>query len=199
MKLKALVTTLLFLAGVATSVAVAKGPPPGKGKDKNAPAASSSGSTSTSTSLLACKPKVAVVLKGDFVSGTGSGEGVFQMKVRQANRHGKEHVGETVVLAWDERTTFRRRGHAELEDFEAGDRLNVQARGCNAAKPKKPKKPKDGTTGSTSTATTTGTTTGASTGTGAGAGSAELLARRVVGQPAKGGSATGTTSTATAP
>ena len=45
MKLKALVITALFLAGVAASVAVAKGPPPGKGKNKTA--TSSTASTGT--------------------------------------------------------------------------------------------------------------------------------------------------------
>jgi hypothetical protein len=44
-KLKALVITALFLAGVAASVAVAKGPPPGKGKNKTATSSTSTGST----------------------------------------------------------------------------------------------------------------------------------------------------------
>jgi hypothetical protein len=179
-KLKALVITVLFLAGIAASVAVAKGPPPGKGKGKKeSPAASSTGSTSTSTA--ACKPKVAVILKGDFVSGSGSGdEGVFQMMVRQANKHGKRYVAETVTIAYDEKTKFRRRGHAELEDFEPGDSLNVQARACKEQKSRKPKK---GST--TSTATTTAPSTTGSTSTGASGGSAELLAKRVTGKPAK--------------
>jgi hypothetical protein len=47
-KLKALVITALFLAGVAASVAVAKGPPPGKGKNKTATSSTAStGSTTT--------------------------------------------------------------------------------------------------------------------------------------------------------
>jgi hypothetical protein len=46
-KLKALVITALFLAGIAASVAVAKGPPPGKGKNKTATSSTSTGSTTT--------------------------------------------------------------------------------------------------------------------------------------------------------
>ena len=186
MRFKALVTTILFAAGVAASVAVAKGPPPGKGKNKQQTAAAS-------TSTVACKPKIAVVLKGDYVSGSGSDdEGVFQMKVRQANKHGKRYVAETVTIAYDDKTRFTRRGHAELDDFEAGDWLNVQARACKEQKPKKPKK--GSTTGSTSTATTTATT---ATGTGASpTTTAGLLAKRVTGKPAKSpATTTGTTTT----
>jgi hypothetical protein len=187
-RFKALVTTILFAAGVAASVAVAKGPPPGKGKNKQQTTASS-----TST-VIACHPKISVILKGDFVSGSGSDdEGVFQMRVRQANKHGKRFVAETVTIAYDEKTRFIRRGRAELDDFEPGDWLNVQARAC---KVQKPKKPKDGsTTGSTSTATTTATT--ATTGTGASPAAAALLAKRVTGKPVKSsGTTTGTTTTA---
>ena len=49
MKLKALVITALFLAGVAASVAVAKGPPPGKGKNKTATSSTASTGTGTTT------------------------------------------------------------------------------------------------------------------------------------------------------
>jgi hypothetical protein len=194
-RFKALVTTILFAAGVAASVAVAKGPPPGKGKDKNRSATTST-TGSTSTSTAPCRPKIAVILKGEFVSASGSeDEGVFQMKVRQANRHGKRFVAETVTIRYDEKTTFRRRGHAEADDFEAGDRLNVQARACKEQKAKKPKKPKPGsTTASTSTATTTAATGTTSTGTSPA--TAELLARRVTGSPAKQpATTTGTTTT----
>ena len=189
MKLKALVITLLFLAGVAASVAVAKGPPPGQGKDKDrrGSTASSTGSTGTAAP---CRPQVGVILKGDFVSGSGSAdEGVFQMRVRQANRHGRRYLAETVTIAYDERTRFTRRGHAELDDFEAGDWLNVQARAC------KPKKPKRGSTGSTSTATSTTPSTGSTgTATGPSGAAAELLARRVTGKPGRAaGTTTGTT------
>jgi hypothetical protein len=186
-KLKALVITLLFLAGVAASVAVAKGPPPGKGKDKRGSTASS---TSSTGAAAPCRPQVAVVLKGDFVSGSGSeDEGVFQMRVRQANNHGRRYLAETVTIAYDERTRFTRRGHAEFGDFEAGDWLNVQARACKA------KKPKRGSTGSTSTSTSTTPSTGSTgTATGPSGAAAELLARRVTGKPGRAaGTTTGTT------
>ena len=49
MKLKALVITALFLAGVAASVAVAKGPPPGKGKNKTATSSTASTGTGSTT------------------------------------------------------------------------------------------------------------------------------------------------------
>jgi len=143
-----------------------------------------------------------VILKGDFVSGTGSDdEGVFQMKVRQANKHGKRYVAETVTIAYDEKTKFRRRGHAELDDFKPGDALNVQARACNEQRQKKPKKPKRGstTTGSTSTATTTAPSTSGTTGTGPGGATVELLAKRVTGKPAKNAGGTTGTGTTTAP
>lgn len=191
MRFKALVTTILFAAGVATSVAVAKGPPPGKGKNKQQ---TSSTSSTSSNGTIACHPKISVILKGDFVSGTGSeDEGVFQMLVRGANKHGKRFVAETVTIAYDDKTRFTRRGHAELEDFEAGDWLNVQARACKQQKPKKPKKPKPGsTTGSTSTATATTSTTATSTGSSPAA--VELLAKRVTGKPGRtAGTTTATT------
>jgi hypothetical protein len=189
-KFKALVITILFAAGIAASVAVAKGPPPGKGKGKKQQTAAA---TTGSTSTVACRPKVAVILKGDFVSGSGSGdEGVFQMMVRQANKHGKLFVAETVTIAYDEKTKFRRRGHAELADFEPGDSLNVQARACKQQKPKK-----GSTTGSTSTATTTAPSTSGATSTAPGGATAELLAKRVTGRPGK--TSTTTTGTTTAP
>jgi len=194
-RFKALVITIVFAAGVAASVAVAKGPPPGKGKGKkHQTAASTTGSTSTSTA--ACRPKVAVILKGEFVSGSGSDdEGVFQMKVRQANKHGKQFVAETVTIAYDEKTKFRRHGHAEIDDFEPGDSLNVQARACKQQKPKKPKQ--GSTTGSTSTATTTAPSTSGTTSTAPGGSTANLLAKRVTGKPGK--TSTTTTGTTTAP
>ncbi len=49
MKLKALVITALFLAGIAASVAVAKGPPPGKGKNKTTTSSTASTSTGSTT------------------------------------------------------------------------------------------------------------------------------------------------------
>jgi hypothetical protein len=195
-KLKTLLVTFLFIAGVAASVAVAKGPPAGKGKDK-----SSSSSTATSTTsgkgkdkkaAAACKPTVSFLLKGEF-AGAGAAPaaapavgtsptaaailGSFEMDVKQANSHGRKYRGETVTVSFDRKTKFKRRGHAEIEDFEDGDWLNVQVRACH------PKK-------SAAAAAT----------------AAEeqplLLAKRVVGKPAKSAgedSATETTTTPSSP
>jgi hypothetical protein len=157
---------LLFCLGLTTaSFAVAKDGP-GKGKGKK----SSSTTAATSADPATCQPKISVILKGTFVSGAGTS---FRMDVKQSNSHGKEHVGEAVTLMVDDKTKFRRRGSAELSDFEAGDRLNVQARACKARKQKN----KGGTT----------TTTPA-----ASAPAAPMIAKRVVGQPAKASTTTTT-------
>ena len=208
MKFKALLMTLLFVTGVAASVAVAKGPPPGKGKDKGS---TSSSSTSTSTTdsgkgkgknkkgtATTCKATVSFVLKGEFVSGTGAAAaptaanptpaspqitGTFQMDVKQANNHGRKYVGETATISVDSKTKFKRRGHAELEDFEAGDWLNVHVRACH------PKKEKTGGAGTTTTSTTTTTLSAGET-------QAVLLAKQVIGKPGtSSGDTTGTTTT----
>ncbi len=122
----------LFCAGLlAASFAAAK-PPPGKGK----PEGKGKKTTTSSTDPATCKPKISVILKGKFVSGAGTS---FTMDVTQTNFHGRDLVGEPLTLNVDDKTRFVRRGPAELADFEAGDRLNVQARACkkqkNAAAP----------------------------------------------------------------
>jgi hypothetical protein len=161
----------LFCAGLlAASFAAAK-PPPGKGK----PAGKGKKTSTSATDPATCKPKVAVILKGTFASGAGTS---FTMDVKQSNFHGRELTGKPLTLMVDDSTKFRRNGHAELSDFKAGDRLNVQARTCKA------KKQKNGTT-----TTTTATQAPA-------AEAAPMLAKRVVGQPAK---TTGTTTTTTTP
>ena len=114
----------LFVLGLSVaSLAVAK-PPPGKGHDKS--------STPTATSDPAtCHPKVAVILKGDFVSGAA---GSFTMDVKQANAHGRQYVGKPLTLDVDAKTSFKRNGPAKLADFKPKDRLNVQARTCKTSK-----------------------------------------------------------------
>jgi hypothetical protein len=154
----------LFCAGLlAASFAAAK-PPPGKGKGKK--------TTTSSTDPATCKPKISVILKGKFVSGAGTS---FTMDVTQSNFHGRDLVGKPLTLNADDKTRFVRRGPAELADFEAGDRLNVQARAC--------KKQKNAAAAPT-------------------AQPAAMLAKRVVGRPANpaessGDSITTTTTTAT--
>jgi hypothetical protein len=163
----------LFCLGLSTaSFAVAKGGP-GKGKK------TSTTSSTASTDPATCRPKVSAILKGTFVSGGGTS---FTMDVTKSNFHARDLVGEPLTLMVDAKTKFRRSGHAELSDFEARDRLNVQARVCKAKK----QKSKNGTT--TSTTTTTGATPAAAT---------PMLARRVVGHPAKASTTTTTTTTAT--
>jgi hypothetical protein len=218
-KLKALVITALFVAGIATSVAVAKGPPKGKGKSKDDAALSSStGSTSTSAKgkgkdkkkdaarvANTCKPTVSYILSGDFVAAGGSSSsastpsptsgpailGTFQLKVRQANKHAKDMLGDVVTVSYDKKTKFRRRGHADIDDFVAGDRVKAHVRACKAPKQRRQDGTTTGTTASTSTATTT-------TGTTPGSSDRLLLAKKVDGKPAKAGTTTtGTTSTGT--
>jgi hypothetical protein len=147
----------LFALGLAVaSFAVAK-PPPGTG---NSPSAST---TTTTANPGTCHPKISVILKGDFLSGGGTS---FSMDVKHSNFHGRDLVGKPLTLMVDDHTSFNRNGPAELSDFKAGDRLNVQARACKPKKgaPKDPNPP-------------------------------ALLAKRVTGHPAQAGEAPTTTTT----
>jgi hypothetical protein len=160
----------LFCLGLATaSLAVAKGTPPGKGKPEGK---GKKTTTSATTDPATCKSKISVILKGTFVSGGGTS---FTMNVTQTNFHGRDLVGSPLTLTVDAKTTFRRNGHAELADFKADDRLNVQARAC--------KKPKNASQAPAAEPTA-------------------MLAKRVTGHPAKAtdSASTGaTTTTTTAP
>jgi hypothetical protein len=154
MKRTALLIPVFLLGLAVASFAVAK-PPPGKGKGST---------TSTSTTAVdpaTCHPKISVILKGDFLSGGGTS---FSMDVKHSNFHGRDLVGKPLTLMVDDHTSFKRNGPAELEDFKAGDRLNVQARACKAKKgaPKDPNPP-------------------------------ALLAKRVTGHPAQAGEESTTT------
>jgi hypothetical protein len=93
------------------------------------------------------------------------------MNVTQTNFHGRDLVGSPLTLTVDDKTMFRRNGHAELADFKADDRLNVQARAC--------KKPKNATQAPAAAPTA-------------------MLAKRVTGHPAKASDSTDTTTTTTA-
>jgi hypothetical protein len=130
MKRIVLLLAVFALGLSAASFAVAKPPPgkgvpPGKGKDKATPA------STTVTDPANCHPQVSVILKGDFVSGGGDS---FSLDVKQSNFHGRDLVGKPLTLKVDGKTSFKRNGPAELADFKAGDRLNVQARACKAKK-----------------------------------------------------------------
>jgi hypothetical protein len=165
MKRIALLLAIFCLGLASASLAVAKGVPPGKGKPED----KGKKTTTSSTDPATCKPKVSVILKGTFVSG---GNTSFTMKVTQTNFHGRDLVGSPLTLTVDDKTMFRRNGHAELSDFKADDRLNVQARACkkqkNAAK----------TPAAAPTA---------------------MLAKRVTGHPAKASDSTAAGTTTTTP
>ncbi len=132
MKLKA-IALALFIAGAGASYAVADD---GHGKGKSSDATTST-STSTSTTeqhgkgkdhAKACRPNVAFVLNGTFVS-AGS-DGSFTMKVTHANHHARG-VGATATVGTDAKTRITEKGKkVTVADLKAGDRLNVQARGC---------------------------------------------------------------------
>ncbi len=157
------VLLVLFCVGLLAASFAAAEPPPGKGKGKK--------KTTTSATTLdpaTCKPKVSAILKGKFVSGSGSS---FTMDVTRSNFHAKQLVGESLTIMVDEKTRFVRRGPAELSDFEAGDRLNVQARTCKQRKNQQ------------STANQA---------------EAPMLAKRVVGRPANPAETRGETTTTTA-
>jgi hypothetical protein len=174
MKRTALLLALFCLGLTTASFAVAKDGP-GKGKGKK-----STTSSTSSTDPATCHPKVSAILKGTFVSGGGTS---FTMDVTRSNFHAKELVGEPLTIMVDTKTKFRRNGHAELSDFEAGDRLNVQARTCKVKKQKN----------QNSTTTTTGSTPAPAVTAPA------MLAKRVDGHPAKASAGTTTTTTTPAP
>src|SRR5919198_5149777 len=148
----------LFCLGLATaSFAVAK-TPPGKGRPTT--------SSTTTADPATCHPTISVILKGTFTSAGGDS---FTMNVTRANFHGHDLVGKPLTLMVGEKTKFRRRGPAKLTDFEAGDRLNVQARACKQSRNQAP-------------ATTP---------------APAMLAKRVVGRPANPAETAGETTTTT--
>jgi hypothetical protein len=110
------------------------------------------------------------------------------MKVAQSNAHGRQYVGKTATVSYDRKTSFKRRGHATIDDFEAGDRLNVHVRGCKPAKTGSDEGDEDDDSTTTTTTTATGTST-----------HELLLAKQVVGQPKKSSESTTTTPTTTSP
>ncbi|HEY8725566.1 MAG TPA: hypothetical protein VIL91_02565 [Gaiellaceae bacterium] len=164
MKKIAILLALFCLGLVTASLAVAQAPP-GKGK----PEGKGKKTTTSSTDPAACKPKISVILKGTFVSGGGTS---FTMNVTQTNFHGRDLVGSPLTLTVDDKTMFRRNGHAELSDFKADDLLNVQARAC--------KKQKNATQAPAAAPTA-------------------MLAKRVTGHPAKASDSTDAGTTTTTP
>jgi hypothetical protein len=110
MKARILVLALAT-ALVGSSVALAKGKPNQTGDN--------------------CRPKVSFILKGTL---TSPGDTSFHMNVTKANRHGRAFLGDREITVND-KTKFRRKGHATMADLVAGDRLKVQVRGCKHGDP----------------------------------------------------------------
>jgi hypothetical protein len=175
MKRIALVLALFCLGLVTASLAVAKAPP-GKGKPEDKGKGKETTTSAAATELENCKPKISVILKGKFVAGGGA---AFTMDVTQANFHGRDFSGASLTLMVDDKTRFVRNGPAELSDYKAGDRLNVQARAC-----RKQKKQRGDSSGSSQAPS---------------AQPAAMLAKRVVGRPANPAETAGETSTTTTP
>jgi hypothetical protein len=115
----------LFALGLSVASLAAAEPPPGKGKNKQSSTTAAVGDPAT------CHPQISVILKGQFVA---AGTGSFTMDVKRSNFHGRDLVGTALTLNVDAKTKFKRNGPAELADFKAGDRLNVQARACKKQK-----------------------------------------------------------------
>jgi hypothetical protein len=131
-------------------------------------------SGTTTSGTLSCHPIVSTILKGTFTAGGGTS---FTMNVTHANHHGQTLLGSQTITV-DSSTKFRRNGPATLADFKSGDRLLVQARTCKAH---------HGEAASSNSQS-----------------AAPLLAKRVVGHPAKSSGASGenesgSTTTSTTP
>jgi hypothetical protein len=137
MKLKAFVVGVALAAGFGASLAVAA--VPAKHGPPTVAVTTAGDTTSTSTTVSrghkpsttgpACRPKVALVLKGTLAWKASTS---FRMQVTQANRHAYARVGSEVTVNVDARTKVVRRGPSSLDKLVLGDRLNVQARACKA-------------------------------------------------------------------
>ena len=168
-------TPLLALFAAGLAAASFATAGPPPGRGHGKHSSTSDGTTTSGATAAACHPMVSTILKGTFTAGGGTN---FTMNVTHANHHGQQLLG-TQTITVDSHTKFRRNGPAALADFVSGDRLLVQARTC---------KVRHG--GAAPAAAPAG---------------APLLAKRVVGHPAKpssgsedSGSETGSTTSTTA-
>lgn len=118
MKAKALVTGLVVVT-LGASAAVAA-PPAGKGKPEATGAA--------------CKPKIALVLKGTLASTPGAAATALSVNVSGGNRWVRAYVqaAQPTSIGVDAKTKIRRQGKKALGDLLSGDRVLVQARACKA-------------------------------------------------------------------
>ena len=136
-KVKA-IALALFVAGFGASYAFAgNGHGHGKGNGAAVSATTTSDTTTTTAThgkgkaknATACRPNVSFILNGTFVA-AGSDGASFTMNVTHTNHHAKG-VTSPATVSTDAKTVIRRNGKkVTLADLVAGDRLNVQARGC---------------------------------------------------------------------
>jgi hypothetical protein len=138
-KVKA-IALALFVAGFCASYAFAgNGHGHGKGNDAAVSTSSTSDTTTTTAThgkgkgkakdATACKPNVSFILNGTFVAAGADGAS-FTMNVTHTNHHAKG-LSSPATVSTDAKTAIRRNGKkVTVADLVAGDRLNVQARGC---------------------------------------------------------------------
>jgi hypothetical protein len=124
MKLKA-IALALFVAGAGASYALAGN---GHGQDGTTGSTSSTEHHGNGNSQT-CRPQVAFVLNGTFVSAAADGSSLT-MNVTHANHHAKALGNPATVMVGPD-TTVRENGKAvKVTDLKVGERLNVMARGC---------------------------------------------------------------------
>jgi hypothetical protein len=119
----------LVVAGLAVSSAIAA-PPDGKGKPNDPGAAGRAHKPVASGPN--CKPKVTVVLRGTYTSGSSTS---LAMSVGGANRWGRTwKTAGTAAVTLDDNTMVRGNGMKSVTDLvtrmKDGDRVLVQARVC---------------------------------------------------------------------
>lgn len=86
-----------------------------------------------------CRPRVGVVVRGDFVAFSES-DGTMTVDVHRANRHGKRFVDATAtfkIAKWSKvrklgvrKLEVRKFGKASFGDLKKGDRVKVMGRAC---------------------------------------------------------------------
>ena len=129
MKTMALMLSLLA-AGLGASFALAS---PGHGHGHGKSDSTTSASTTATTQARACRPTVAYVLNGTFVAAGADGSS-FSIKRDPCEPPCEGASAPAPALSVDAKTRIVRNGKkAGLSDLQAGDRLNVQARGCKGA------------------------------------------------------------------
>jgi hypothetical protein len=82
----------------------------------------------------ACKPRIAVVLKGVLAGTPGASATAISVNVQSGNRWGRAYAAalQPRSIGVDAKTKVRRQGAKTLAALVSGDRVNVQARACKA-------------------------------------------------------------------